>query len=393
MQGKNRSIKRHERHRHMQRVTWVSTAVDLLLAFIKLAVGFSVRSPALIADGIHSLSDLLTDGFVLFINRVSHTAPDSDHPYGHARFESAGTLLMGFVLCLVAVGLAWDNIIRLLSDQPVAQASIWAIAVAAASLLIKEGLFFYGRHWATKLDSELLHANAWHSRSDSLSSLVVLTGVVATWFGYPWLEGWAALLVAALIGKMGAELAWHALQKLADRGLPADTRKALRDSIMQVPGVLGLHELRSRHMGNQVFIDAHIQVHNFITISEGHQISDWIARRLHLEFPELGDITLHIDPEDDQQQDKQTLAPLRGEIETAISTYSALSACCRMQIHYRRQHVLLELYFDNEPRPDCFRQRNQALADLPWLAGIELHRIYNTDRSKRATDAGYTDAD
>lgn len=369
-----------ERQRHMQRVTWISTLVDLVLSVVKLVIGVWVRSPALIADGIHSLSDLLTDGFVLVINRISHAEPDSNHPYGHARFETVGTVLLGMVLVLVGVGLAWDNISRLLSDEPVAQASIWAIAAAVLSLLSKEALYRYGLYWAKRLNSDLLMANAWHSRSDALSSLVVLFGVLATWFGYAWVEAWAALLVAALIGKMGAQLGWNALHELADRGLDKKQQKAIETCILEVPGVVSVHALRSRHMGNEYFIDVHIQVENYISVSEGHQISDWVMRRLMREFPRLGDITLHIDPEDDETPFSRRLAPLRPDILTALDAYPALADSDRVQIHYHRQQVLLELFFKRLPDDNCQRAAAQAIAELEWLAGIELHQIHSTAR-------------
>ena len=365
-----------DRQRHMQRVTWVSTLVDLVLSVVKLAVGLWVRSPALIADGIHSLSDLLTDGFVLVINRISHAEPDSNHPYGHARFETVGTVLLGMVLLLVGVGLAWDNISRLLSDEPVAQASVWAIAAAVLSLLSKEALYRYGLHWANKLDSDLLRANAWHSRSDALSSLVVLFGVLATWFGHAWIEAWAALLVAALIGKMGAQLGWNALQQLADRGLDKKQQEAIEACILSVPGVVSVHALRSRHMGNEYFIDVHIQVGNYISVSEGHQISDWVMWRLMREFSRLGDITLHIDPEDDETPIKRTLAPLRPDVLAALAAYPSLADSIRVQIHYHRQQVLLELFFTGPPDATCQQEASQAIAELEWLAAIELHQIH-----------------
>lgn len=365
---------RQVRHRQMQRVTWVSTAVDLLLSVIKLGVGFAVRSPALIADGIHSLSDLLTDGFVLLINRVAHAEPDHDHPYGHARFENVGTLLLGTVLTAVAAGLVWDNASRILTGTAAAQPSLMAIVAVVFSLVAKEGLFHYGRYWARQLSSELLHANAWHSRSDSLSSLVVLLGVVATWFGYGQVESWAALVVAALIGRMGGTLVWNAVQKLADRGVPPDTRKALRDCVLQVPGVVGAHALRTRVSGNQVFVDLHLEVDPFISISEGHQVSNWVARRLRQAFPELGDVMLHIDPDHDAQVPGSELAPLRPGVEAALAIYPALASATSMQIHYVGEQVVLELYYDDEPGEACFDQRRQALGELPWLNAIDLYR-------------------
>lgn len=365
---------RTDRFRQVQRVTWVSTAVDLVLSVVKLLVGLWVRSPALVADGIHSLSDLLTDAFVLFINRVSHSEPDAEHPYGHARFENIGTLLLGGMITAVAVGLAWENGVRLLSGGAVANPSLWAIAAVLFSLVAKEGLYHYGEYWARRLDSEILQANAWHSRSDSLSSLVVLIGVLATWFGYDQVEGWAALILAGLIGHMGLGLVWGSLQKLADRGLPERTRHAVADCAMQVSGVEGVHALRSRIAGNQVFVDMHLQVAPFISVSESHQIAVRARRRLESSFPELGDILLHVDTEDEGESPGADLAPTRSAIEEALANYPALADSDRMEIHYRHQRVILELYYIREPVDAMDKQRRKALADLPWLEAVRLYR-------------------
>lgn len=368
------TYRRDERGTAMQRVTWISTGVDFALSVLKLVVGFMVRSPALIADGIHSLSDLLTDFLVLVINKVAHSEPDEDHPYGHARFETLGTVVLGIVLTAVGIGLAWDNIMRLLAGDAPSNPSLWAISAAAISLVAKELLFRYGIHWAKKLNSTLLEANAWHSRSDAWSSLVVLIGVVATWLGYGWVESWAALIVAVLIGKMGLELGWNALQDLADRAIPQEIQNRIRQEIKVVPGVDNVHHLRSRLMGNEIFIDVHIQVGNFISVSEGHQIGDYVIARLRRTFPDITDITLHVDPEDDAAIARPSMAPLRPEIMSALDQYPALSEYQRLQIHYRRQRARLELYFVDTPPEACAAEREQALQELDWLEDIELYQ-------------------
>lgn len=362
------------RFRQVQWVTWVSSAVDLLLSIIKLVVGLWVRSPALVADGIHSLSDLITDVFVLFINRVSHSEPDADHPYGHARFENIGTLLLGGMITAVAVGMAWENGSVLLSGESVANPSLWAIGAVVFTLIAKEALYHYGRYWAWRLDSEILQANAWHSRSDSLSSLVVLVGVIATWMGYAQVEGWAALILAGLIGHMGLGLVWSSLQKLADRGLPERMRSAIRDCAMQVPGVEGVHALRSRIAGNRVFVDMHLQVGPWISVSEGHQIAIRARRHLETVFPELGDILLHVDTEDGSHSLGHEMAPTRAEIESTLARYPALAAHDRMQIYYRSQGLVLDLYFNKQQSDKPFREIRQARDDIPWLEAIHIHQ-------------------
>lgn len=370
----NKTEQRASRGRNMQKVTWISTGVDLALSVLKLFVGLLVRSPALIADGLHSLSDLITDFLVLVINKVAHSAPDEEHPYGHARFETLGTVIIGIVLVAIALGVAWDNAARLIRGDAPTNASLLAIATAAFSLVAKELLFRYGIFWAKKLNSTLLEANAWHSRSDAWSSLVVLLGVVATGFGYGWLESWAALIVAALIGKMGVELTWNALQDLADRAIPQDIQRRIRTEIQAVPGVDNVHHLRTRLMGNEIFIDVHIQVSNFISVSEGHHIGDCVMLRLYRTFPDLSDITLHVDPEDDASTSRNSAAPLRPEVISALQKYPALAAYQRLQIHYRQQRVRLELYFSDKPNEACHDERVLAIQAYAWLEDIELYR-------------------
>ena len=363
---------RSARERAMQRVSWVTTGVDFVLAALKLVVGWWVRSPALVADGLHSFSDLISDFFVLAINKISHAEPDAEHPYGHARFETLGTVMIGVLLIGVAMGILWDNVNRLLNGNVVSNPSLLAIIVAALSILAKEGLYYYGKFWAKKLDSALLAANAWHSRTDSLSSVVVLAGVIATWFGYGWVEAWAALFIALLIGKMGVSLAWEALHDLADRSIGEEVHQQIRREIRAVQGVENVHELRSRRMGNHVFIDVHIQVGNFISVSEGHQIGDAVMLRLREKLPELTDITLHVDPEDDTLVMPSVLAPLRPDIVAALAAYPALADYQRMQIHYQNQQVMLEFECLEAPNAEQMAQREQALQALPWLARISF---------------------
>jgi cation diffusion facilitator family transporter len=369
---------RPERERAMQRVSWITTGVDFLLAVLKLVVGWLVRSPALIADGLHSFSDLLSDFFVLAINKISHAEPDDEHPYGHARFETLGTVIIGLLLIAVAIGILWDNANRLINGNAVSSPSLMAIIVAAFSIVAKEGLYYYGKFWAKKLDSALLAANAWHSRTDSLTSLVVLGGVIATWLGYGWIEAWSALFIGLLIGKMGITLAWEALHDLADRSIGEEVHQQIRREIRAVPGVENVHELRSRRMGDHVFIDVHIQVDNFISVSEGHQIGDAVMLRLKEKVPELSDITLHVDPEDDTLMMPTELAPLRPEIEAALVAYPELTQFQNMHIHYQNQKVLLEFECLEPPSEAQLAQREQALTDLPWLARMSFVVRYET---------------
>ena len=190
------------------RVTWVGAVVDALLGVSKISLGWVTQSHALIADGIHSLSDLGTDALVLVAARVSREGPDAEHPYGHARFETMATLALGGVLLLVAGGILWDGIDRVRSGQAAITLTHWAFVVVIISIITKEAIYWYTLRAARRVGSKLLEANAWHSRTDALSSIAVLIGLIGVWAGYPVLDAIAAALVALLIAKIALTLLW-----------------------------------------------------------------------------------------------------------------------------------------------------------------------------------------
>ncbi|MEC9304558.1 MAG: cation diffusion facilitator family transporter, partial [Pseudomonadota bacterium] len=182
-----------------KRVTYIGAWLDGLLSIIKVAVGFFVGSAALIADGIHSLSDLVTDGFVLAAIHYGRQEPDNDHHYGHGRIETLTTLLLGSVLIFVAGGIAWSSVDRLLSGTEVGAPGALAIVIAILALISKEWIFRYTMRVAKRLKSKLLEANAWHSRSDALSTAVVLVALVGAQFGLGWLDAVAAIIVGLMV--------------------------------------------------------------------------------------------------------------------------------------------------------------------------------------------------
>lgn len=335
-----------QRQKIIRRVTWIGACLDGVLAFIKVCVGWLVHSPALIADGFHSLSDLLTDvAVVLFSHWASH-APDEDHPYGHHRYETLGTVILGTSLVIIASFIAWDSLQALFSAAKSPEPSYWAIAIATISIISKEYIFRYTLKAAKQVNSSLLEANAWHSRSDAFSSIVVLVGVIATFLGYAQIELIAAIFVAVLIGHMGVKLTWSATQDLVDRGLVPEEVEKIETVIADVSGVMDVHMLRSRIMGNHVYLDVHIQVEPFISVSEGHFIADSVMDAVREHFDRVNDITVHVDHEDDETQTVEYSLPARKQINTLLSRYKIEPD--RLQIHYRKQRVLLELFFKNE---------------------------------------------
>ncbi|MBV8045523.1 MAG: cation transporter [Paludibacterium sp.] len=276
-----------------QRSTLVSVVVNLLLAAGQILAGLLAHSSGLIADGIHSLSDLLSDCVVLLANRYSHKAADQDHPYGHFRFETAASLVLGALLLSVAVSMGWSAGQKLFGGQ-IARVHWLALWVALAALLAKEGLFRYMLAVARRVQSGMLTANAWHARSDAASSLVVAVGIAGNLAGLPLLDPLAAAIVGLMVARMGWHFGYDALQDLMDRGLAPERVEALRASLLQTEGVVNAHDIRTRKMGDAVIVDAHLLVGSYISVSEGHQISLRAQERLLRDFG-LTDVTIHID--------------------------------------------------------------------------------------------------
>ncbi|MCW8847600.1 MAG: cation diffusion facilitator family transporter, partial [Sedimenticola sp.] len=268
------------RYKAIQRVTVVGVVVNLVLAVSKTTIGFLAQSQSLVADGIHSLSDLLSDALVFFAARHAHHGPDEAHPYGHGRFETAGTLGLGLLLALVAIGITWDAVERLFSPDALLHPKPIALYAAAFSIVANEWLYHYTARVARRIKSDLLQANAWHHRSDALSSIVVLVGVAGTMAGLPYLDAIAAIGVGLMIARIGWDLSWPAFQELVDEGLDEDRLDRIREIIGQIGGVQDIHMLRTRRIGGEATVDVHILVEPWLSVSEGHMIGQTVIDRL-----------------------------------------------------------------------------------------------------------------
>lgn len=363
-------LSHEQRFKIIGRVNWICTALDAFLSLFKLTIGFLIRSPALIADGLHSLSDLGTDILALILGNLAKHGPDEDHPYGHARYETMGTAVLGTVLLLVGIGIGFENIVAMFSKESVEPHWLGLIAVIA-SIVSKEALFHYTMKYAKLTRSKLLEANAWHSRSDSLSSVVVLVGILFSFAGYPLVEYVAALVVAVLIGKMGFELAWNAMQDLIDRGVSVEQQEQYIAKLNEVEDIIDVHLLRSRVMGADVLIDAHIQVAPTISVSEAHQINDYATNLLQQAHKEITDVTLHIDFEPDHRGKKTLLNPKRGEIKSLL-TERGIENYQEMYLHYRDNQVNIELVFADASDEQLAEKAAELTQTCEWINSIKL---------------------
>jgi cation diffusion facilitator family transporter len=277
------------------RSTWVSVVVNVVLTVLQLVVGVFAKSQALIADGIHSLSDLVADFVVLFANHHSQKDADQDHPYGHQRFETAASLVLGLILLVVGAAMLWSALRKLESPETVQQVHIAALWVAAVALVSKELLFRYMLAVAKRVKSGMLVANAWHARSDAASSLVVALGIIGNLAGFPLLDPIAASIVGFMVGKMGWSFGWSAMHDLMDRAVDEEEVQAIRQTLQETPGVSGVHDVRTRKMGDMVVVDAHIEVNAQLTVEQGHDIAV-LARERVMQRHRVLNLMTHVDP-------------------------------------------------------------------------------------------------
>ncbi len=294
-----------ERHAVAKRSTLVSVAVNLVLTAVQVFVGVIAHSQALVADGIHSLSDLIADFVVLLANQHSRKEADDDHHYGHHRYETAASLVLGGLLLSVGVGMLWSAVHKLGDPESIAKVQPIALYVALAALVAKEALFRYMLAAAERVRSSMLVANAWHARSDAASSLVVSLGIVGNLMGYPLLDPVAALIVGFMVSKMGWEFGWDALNDLMDRSVSEEQITQIREILTSTPGVYGVHDLRTRKMGDMIMVDAHLEVDGDQSVRQGHDIAALARDRVMKNLPVL-DVMAHLDPIQPAHQAAQT---------------------------------------------------------------------------------------
>lgn len=343
-------LSKAQRKQAMNRATWWGILVNLLLSIAKLIFGFIGHSQALIADGLHSLSDLISDGMVLLATHHASAEADEDHPYGHERYETLATIALGVLLIAVAIGIGINAFDHLLNPAELIIPSTLTLWVAGLSIASKEVLFHYTMLIARKVKSKMLEANAWHHRSDAISSIVVFVGITGAILGWPMLDAIAALIVSLMIVKIGWELSHHGIKELVDTALEPKMLDAIKQAILQVDGVQHLHLLRTRRMGHNALVDVHILVDERLSVSEGHQISEAVAAALTSGFSDINDVTVHIDPEDDEViPNSCRKLPLRSELLHQLAQHwQAIPETAQIEntvLHYLNGKVSIEIFF------------------------------------------------
>ncbi|MES1945922.1 cation diffusion facilitator family transporter [Salinisphaera sp. C84B14] len=349
-----------------RRATIVGALVNLPLALIKVLVGVIGHSQALIADGVHSAADLLSDAVVLGAVQMGMQQADHDHPYGHARMETAATSLVSLFLLITAGALAYDGIHHLATDAPSTPPTWLALAVALVSLGLKEGLFWYTLRVARQAKSQLIEANAWHHRSDALSSIAALVAIGGAMLGYPALDALGAILIGLMLAFIGLRYGWQSFRELVDTGLKADRIQVVREQIATVPGVRHMRRLRTRTMGgHDAFADVGVFVDPYVSLTEAHRISEAITSRLVRHVDEIADICVHIEPDGHADSDAAHALPLREqilpELERAWQSLPAAGSIQRVTLHYLDDVIEVEIQLPLARVP--FHERDQAAFD------------------------------
>jgi cation diffusion facilitator family transporter len=333
------------------RCTWTSVFVNIVLTITQVVAGIFSHSQSLIADGVHSLSDLISDFLVLIASHHSKTPADDDHPYGHGRIETAASLVLGAILVLTGIGIMYGAAIKLENIgnlPPVTSLALWTAGLA---LIAKEGLFRYMLHVGEQLRSPMLIANAWHARSDAASSLVVAIGIAANMMGFIYADALAAIVVGFMIVRMGFVFVWEAFQELIDAGLSFEEVASIRQTLMDTQGVENVHELRTRKMAHRVLVDAHILVDSKISVSEGHSIAERARKRVIDSHESVNDVLVHVDTEDDgaDGEDLKIDLPSRDELTKALSAIlEGLPAPEQVTFHYLAGKVEADVLMPHE---------------------------------------------
>jgi cation diffusion facilitator family transporter len=282
----------------IQHITLIGLVANILLSIVKFIIGFFGNSQAVIADALHSFSDTTSDFVILFGVKYWTAPPDEDHPYGHQKIESFITIMIGFILIIVAGGIGYGSVSSLI-DGSKSHPGWIAIIGPLISIVLKEFLFKITYKVGLEINSSSLKANAWHHRTDALSSIPVLIAVVASLIDprLAFLDQVGAIIVSAFIIKVGLEILFTNINDLLDTGISKSKIRKLEKTIIATDGVKGVHKLRTRKLANYIYIDLHLEVDGQMSVIEGHDISEEVQQKIIQNNPKIIDVMVHLEPE------------------------------------------------------------------------------------------------
>ena len=369
------------------RVTLIGAFANLMLSVVKFIGGVAGNSTALVADALHSLSDLLTDAIVLATHKIGQIPADSNHPYGHGRAETIGTTIVGGVIMLAGIWIGYD-VWQVIASGSQLVPTWLAAGVASVSIIVNEGIFHYTRIVGQQVNSPAIIANAWHHRSDAISSVAALIGILGAHFGYPIMDPLAGGVVAIMILKVGATIFADGLRDLMDTGLSEDQTQEIQKIIGGIPEVIKFHDLRTRTLGGEIFMDVHILVDTDLTVTEGHAAAERVRRILINAFDRVQDVLVHVDGEEDHkllQLYSSTRDDLIKVVDPLIADTGISLKRTRMRVHHLKGTTLIEIYLQIDPG-NSIRDINPHLKNLkerilftPEIDDVHIFIDVNTD--------------
>ncbi|MGN0328806.1 MAG: cation diffusion facilitator family transporter [Lachnospira sp.] len=295
---KKEAVTENDFQRVANRVSLITIIGNVLLSLIKLFAGIIAHSSAMISDAVHSASDVFSTIVVIIGIKLASKEPDKEHPYGHERLECVAAIILSMVLFITGLGIGTEALNKILQGNysSLQVPGILALIAAIISILSKEGMYWYTRHYAKKIDSGALMADAWHHRSDAFSSIGALIGIVGARLGVPIMDSIASLVIFLFIAKAAFDIFKDAIDKMVDRSCDEETEKQIYDFVMKNENVLGIDLLQTRIFGNKIYVDIEIQADASYTLREAHNIAESVHDDIEKNFPKVKHIMVHVNP-------------------------------------------------------------------------------------------------
>lgn len=286
------------REKIAMRISWYSIAVNVFLSLGKLAAGLLGHSAAMVSDAIHSASDVFATFIVMAGIRISGRASDDDHQYGHERLECVASILLAVILVLTGLGIGYAGIDKIINQdaEAISIPTLLPLIAAIVSIVVKEAMYWYTRHYALMLQSDALMADAWHHRSDALSSVGSFIGVLGARMGFPLLDPIASVAICFMILQAGYEIFTGAVDKMVDKACSKEEEDAMRAKVESIPGVYHIDLLHTRQFGSRIFVDVEVSADDSLTLLQSHQIAESIHHSIEKDFPNVKHCMVHINP-------------------------------------------------------------------------------------------------
>ncbi len=297
-QIENTNLQEKQFEKEAMKVSTVSIVVNVLLSLFKLLAGVIAHSGAMISDAIHSASDVFSTIIVMVGIHLAGRKSDKEHPYGHERMECVAAIVLATVLAVTGLGIGWSAIQSIAKESTgvVVVPGVLALVAATVSILTKEGMYWYTRFHAKRIDSSALMADAWHHRSDALSSIGALVGIAASRMGYPLMDPLASLVICVFIEKAALDIFKDSINKMVDKACDEDTEQAIRECASKQEGVVRVDMLKTRVFGNKIYVDIEIGADGNETLREAHAVAEEVHNRIENEFPKVKHIMVHVNP-------------------------------------------------------------------------------------------------